>query len=82
VSLTAPPAFPADIARMTATEILSTYGPEVYRLVSDLQAGGQMVRDGRSHHDLAITQAMRERLLAEGDCSCGKLDCWKEEMGR
>jgi hypothetical protein len=71
-----------DLMRMTGVEILTTYGPEVFHLVGELQGSGLVVRDGRSRHDLEITDQVRREIIAkEGDCRCGKIDCWKKELG-
>lgn len=67
-----------DLMRLTSIEILITYGPEVYKLVSNLQASGIVPRDGRSNQDLAIQAAMRAKIAAEGDC--GPADLYKAEL--
>jgi hypothetical protein len=77
----APPQIAEDVTRLTGIEILRQYGPEVYRMVGDLQASG-IVPYRRTDYDEAITRQVRMEIIAkEGDCRCGKIDCWKEEMG-
>lgn len=70
-----------DLLRMTGSQILTTYGPQVYDLVGRLQASGAVVWQ-RTDYDVAVTNAMRREIIAkEGDCRCGKIDCWKRELG-
>lgn len=81
MAITTPPVAVDDVSRLTGMEILRRYGPEVYRLVGDLQASG-MLPYRRTDYDEAITTAVRKEIIAkEGDCRCGKIDCWKKEMG-
>ena len=78
--LTGSPAL-ADLRRMTGTQILVAYGPQVYDLVGRLQASGSLVWQ-RTDYDEAVTRQVRMEIIArEGDCRCGKIDCWKKEMG-
>jgi hypothetical protein len=71
-----------ELHRLTGWQIASVYGPEVYAMVGRLQASGALARDSRTHYDLAVTQQVRMQIIAqEGDCRCGKIDCWKREMG-
>ena len=81
-SLSVPPGVTlANLTRMTAAEVLTTYGPEVSALVARLQGSG-IVPFRRSDYDEAITRQVRLEIIArEGDCRCGKIDCWKREMG-
>ena len=82
-----PPTLPDGITvqqlnRMTGTEILTAYGPQVYALMGSLQGSGSLANDVRTDYDLAVTNQMRrEIILKEGDCRCGKIDCWKRELG-
>jgi hypothetical protein len=54
--------------RMTAAEIITTYGPEVFDLVGRLQASGLLVRDGRSHFDLELQEQAQLQIATGGDC--------------
>jgi hypothetical protein len=56
------------LMRMTATEVLVTYGPEVSELLARLQGSGLVSRDGRSNADLALQREMRLKIAEEGDC--------------
>jgi len=56
------------VARMTATEILTTYGPEALDLVGRLQASGILTRDGRSHFDLELQEQAQIQIATGGDC--------------
>lgn len=82
MAITAPGVPSVDgLSRLTGLEILREYGPDTYRLMSDLQGSG-LVPWRRTDYDLAVTdQVRRDIILKEGDCRCGKIDCWKEEMG-
>jgi hypothetical protein len=81
MAITAPPTVSPDLTRLTGIEILRQFGPDVYRLVGGLQASG-IVPYRRTDYDEAITRQVRMDIIAkEGDCRCGKIDCWKEEMG-
>ena len=87
MAITSPPVLPDgvtvyDLQRLTGWQILATYGPEVYDLMSRLQSSGSLADNGRTDYDLAVTRSMRLEIIAkEGDCRCGKIDCWKKEMG-
>lgn len=59
------------LMRMSATEVLTTYGPEVSALVASLQGSGIVPRDGRSNEDLRLQAEMRLKLSEEGDCEPG-----------
>ena len=54
--------------RMTATEILTTYGPAALDLIGRLQASGIMRRDGRSHFDLELQEQAQIQIATGGDC--------------
>lgn len=70
-----------DLGRMTGAEILSRYGPGAYQLMSHLQGSG-LIPWQRTDYDLEVTrQVQREIIAREGDCRCGKIDCWKKELG-
>lgn len=66
------------LMRMTSTEILIAYGPDVQALVGRLQASGSLARDGRSNTDLALQAQMRRKIAEEGDC--GVSDMYKAEL--
>jgi hypothetical protein len=57
-----------DLMRLSAAEILQAYGPDVLDLVASLQARGLVVRDGRSHLDLELQQAVQVQIATNGDC--------------
>jgi hypothetical protein len=83
MAITSPPSAPItdDIYRLTGMEILRQYGPDVFGLMGRLQASG-IVPYRRTAYDEAVTTQVRKDIIAkEGDCRCGKIDCWKEEMG-
>lgn len=67
-----------ELMRLSALEVLTTYGPEVSALVARLQASGTVQRDGRSNEDLRLQAEMRARIAAEGDC--GVSDFYKAEL--
>jgi hypothetical protein len=78
-SLTIPAGVTIDeLMRMTSTEILITYGPDVHALVARLQASGMVARDGRTNADLALQAEMRRKIAEEGDC--GPADLYKAEL--
>lgn len=66
------------LMRMTALEVLTTYGPEVSALVCRLQASGLVPRDGRTNADLQLQAEMRRKIAEEGDC--GPADLYKAEL--
>lgn len=66
------------LMRLTAIEVLTTYGPEVSDLVARLQASGMVPHDGRTAQDL-VAQAEMQALIAEqGDC--GVADAYKAAL--
>ena len=66
------------LMRMSAMEIITTYGKDVYDLVAYLQGAGLVARDGRSNEDLALQEAWRREIELNGDCDVS--DFYKEEM--
>ena len=72
MAITAPPTFTEDVSRLTGMEILRQYGPDVYRLVGDLQASG-MIPFRRTAYDEAITTEVRKDIiLKEGTAGAGR----------
>jgi hypothetical protein len=75
------PASVDDLSRLTGIEILRHYGPQAYQLMAQLQGGG-LIPWQRTDSDIEVTrQVQREIIAKEGDCRCGKIDCWKKELG-
>ena len=69
------------LMRMTGWQVLQNYGPQAYQLMAQLQGSG-MIPWERTDYDLEVTrQVQREIIAKEGDCRCGKIDCWKKELG-
>lgn len=56
------------LMRMSAADILVTYGKDVYDLVAYLQAAGLVARDGRSNEDLRLQEQAQEEIALHGDC--------------
>lgn len=56
------------LMRMSAMDIIVTYGKDVYDLVAYLQAAGLVARDGRSNEDIRLQEQMQEKIALEGDC--------------
>ena len=70
-----------ELNRLTGVEILARYGPGAYQLMAHLQGSG-LITWQRTEYDLEVTrQVQREIIAKEGDCRCGKIDCWKKELG-
>jgi hypothetical protein len=69
------------LMRMTGMQVLQTYGPQAYQLMASMQGSG-MIPWQRTDYDIEVTrQVQREIIAKEGDCRCGKIDCWKKELG-
>lgn len=82
MTITTPPVISTDdVFRLTGVEILRQYGPDIYRLVGQMQGSGMVPYRRTAYDEGVTTQVRREIILKEGDCRCGKIDCWKEEMG-
>lgn len=67
-----------ELLRMSAMDIIVTYGKDVYDVVAYLEGAGLVARDGRSNADLAIQAEVRAKIAAEGDC--GPADLYKAEL--